>query len=149
MGRWNVANCFSKVESGVYRCIHRQYAPMVFYIRILHPFPLFYTLTRYRAFVSSPRARARASPFFIPIKSHEASRRGREASAGYISSSRLLFLSYTHVHVVRARGSYATNIDTLELSLTGANGCTCATPGTAFSPFLPLLLHYLFRAAGS
>lgn len=145
MGRWNVANCFSKVESGVYRCIHRQYAPMVFYIRILHPFLLFYTLTRYHAFVSSPRA----SPFFIPIKSHEASRRGREASAGYISSSRLLFLSYTHVHVVRARGSYATNIDTLELSLTGANGCTCATPGTAFSPFLPLLLHYLFRAAGS
>lgn len=142
MGRWNVANCFSKVESGVYRCtyIPSVRAHVILYTYTLHtPLGVFTPSHSSTArFVSSPRARLRPSspPPFTPRQS--LTRRRDEGVRRRLVTfpSRLLFLSYTHVHV-RARGSYADHRHTRALMYTRQVAACAYHRAPRFLPFCP------------
>lgn len=84
-------------------------------------------------------------PFFIPIKSLEASRRGCERRLVTFPNGPL-FLSYTYARA-RERDARHTYTDASHPRAYTTQVDGARTRGhAAFSPFLPPLLHYLFRA---
>lgn len=131
----NETNCFWKVESGAYRRVYAlarargilyRYPPPVF----TSP-PLPYAPSSNSAF-SFP-LRSSLPLFFIPIKSPEASRRGRERRL-VTFPSRLLFLSYIYARV-RIRLIY-TEIHVYIYTHTHVNRHGTRAPGI-FSLFAP------------